>query len=1432
MKLFKRFSTLKKCAGAAALALSLFALASCENMTTLPAPTMTATASKTLYAPAWPEQTDDNGNPIAGLTYGERYYTVSQGLKRKISLSWNSVEIAKYYEIYAAQNINDTFVKVGESLKAEFDDSVSSGQTYYYKVRAVNSKGQFSEFSSIVKGTSLATPAITDIAITDTSATVFWYMGNVSLDSYAKNLVYEIHAFKDSEEKVVTIEAWDKANQRVIGEYEFENLSGNSEYMFRVDAYIKADTSQVESSPKVNQKTLALYKPVSPEFTASQGESIKNVKLIITLPTQVQVQENKDTEYDSPICFRIQRKNSEKGKPDSEWATVVPCLYFNGTQTAPADLKVYAAYKEGAIIEWVDTVTASANSIKQGSKYDYRIISCVDKNFASLNHYGLRTIESKESDANTATGWAAKEPKFKVKNIERTIDPDDSELISNVAVSFEASWDAMGKDSQYKFAVKADFKRASDEAEGTSWLCDEHGKNLFTSANDINSLAANYDLTTGAQYICGTYTYTLYIISSEYTNPDSAVDANNYLACVKDRNKVNVSENATLPNADLHAEGGWEKKTKLSWFAESGVSYSLKKEDVTAGAPEVTISNADILAGIGASEYTPNEQVNFYDTNVVSGHEYSYTLVATKGTSGQTSMAETAKTLGTADPSVAQYYYNKIVVSWPAVMAAEQYDITLGKKKEFGDGATITLDENGQIVSANLADGAIASTTNESDTITLTIEKPYGFNDAKLSGTASDLKIASSSEVGKDTTTNKKPIWTIGPAKTAVAGTDTTQINSKQIIVKWRSLEGAAGYAVYRTRHSISGSTAADGTVGEFATEKTDVYFVSADASTINVNQGENVGGAAVVSKVPDSSGIEYTLKDNFSAAADDENDQWKINQSYIGLGTEYTYTVLPILAEADAEKLDSLDECKLAGEPYANLAKVQAAGYTDGYGLNLEASKAEYTDRVVLTWDLPTKNETTKVNEQTSIEPPHKRNASIYYKASSATNWTKITDLTDSNQNYYVFNAIPGNVKLEPLEFAVTYNGTFETKNETKDIDATYEKYLAKIENKRVVENEAKSIGYMFTLPAIQGTKVENSDCSETALWKTYNTESDSDRAVGPESYTLGLKNLNYSSDYKPLVTYDKNGENGVATNYSWADATITLNDATGTTTRTVEVKPKFLNSDAGAGTHNGLLKVQRDYKHWYQISATRTSKADYYKFIEFDDNIIEKPDSTIKAHSEDYACRKIKDQEFAKCIGLIICDAINQAGVNSVVNDDRYCNGVGNTADNHHRFFFQHQGGTKTFNWGTEGNTYIHIFRSGLPGNTTSEFASAFTLKLANQGHRRSADGYALYYLSTNDAGITVTHESGLSSYQGTVNLKMGAQGHEGWTPLTDGVTTSWTYTFKKGSTTAVNVSTSNQTNMQQWFPFDIGGDHKTGVTSKSDGLPEYTKTWWQER
>ena len=474
MKLSKRFSLLKKSLGLTLLAPCILVCVSCNNLTSVPTPTMTATASKTLSAPVFPEHTkNDDGSLIDNITYGERYYTVSQGLKRKISFSWNAVEIAKYYEVFAAQNINDDFVKVGETSKAEFEDSVASGATFYYKVRAVSNKGQYSDFSSIVKGTSLATPAVTDISITDTSATVFWYMGNVGIDSYAKNLVYEIHA-KGEIDKVATVKAWNQEKQSIVEEYTFDGLGGNVEYTFQVFAYITSEQDSVEKSPEVSKKTLALYTPVSPEFTATQGESINYIKLFITLPSKIQVNTSDSSgtekDFDYPICFEIQRKRST----EENWKTIVPCLYYNATTTAPASDTAYDAYKEGNVIEYDDKIGSTSASIARGAKYDYRILSCIDRNYATVKGHAFNAIiKSKEALANTAQGWAAARPEFRVRNLKRNINSSGATpVVDSVSLGFEAKWNDMGKAADYKYAIE--YNRTFNNGASTeeTWLMD------------------------------------------------------------------------------------------------------------------------------------------------------------------------------------------------------------------------------------------------------------------------------------------------------------------------------------------------------------------------------------------------------------------------------------------------------------------------------------------------------------------------------------------------------------------------------------------------------------------------------------------------------------------------------------------------------------------------------------------------------------------------------------------------------------------------------------------------------------------------------------------------------------------------------------------------------------------------------------------------
>lgn len=1377
MKLFKRFFLLKSL-GAAAFSIALLAFNSCAEMTSAPPPTMVATASKTLYAPTFPEKTPNAGE---SLSYGERYYTVSQGSKRKISLSWNPVGIAKYYEIFAAQNINDTFLKVGETTKTEFDDSVGSGKTYYYKVRAVNTKNEYSEFSSIVKGTSLATPAISDIEINDSNATVFWYMGNVGVDTYAKNLVYEVHA-KGDVEKIKTFKAWDETTGSLVEECTFENLSGNCEYRFQVFAYITSEQDNVEKSPEVTEKTLALYTPAAPEFTASQGESVNGIKLIITLPAKIQVQvAGKDNPEDYPLCFEVQRKRSG----ETAWQTVVPVLYYNGTTVKPSGDGSYDAYKEGNMVEWVDAVGASAASIARGAKYDYRIISHADENYTTIKSFSPNDVSlpapSKESLANTAQGWAAARPTFRIKDLKRNINPSDQTKVDSVSLGFEASWNDMGKAADYKFAIEYERSYndgASDKVE-TKWLIDSDLNIILNSPQEVSAITKVYDLKNNLDNSKGSYKYTLYVFPAKYSSPSQI--KGNELDSVQADNIIGVDPSAVEPLKDLRAEGGWTDHVLLTWTVEDGVEYKIdwtKHDDTNPNPIDSGAITGDQLKD-AQGKYTGR-----YEHQVEGGYTYKYHISANSSPDNTDGSIPQAKTLGKPALVFTANSYTDITISWKQVVAAEKYQVKLGGIGGFGNGVSFVVGADG-VVSEN-ASGLTINPGFEPDatyparifdpptnTIKLTISKPYGYNDATISGTAVPLVVTAISEVDaqnqiKGQSPATKDVWTIGPAAIDLKATEAVtaeNVESDKIKITWKKAQGQiAGYAIYRTRPKMTGNTKSDGTSFEYKDESIDCYYVNAEGTSINKP------GASVSLE----NGT-FTLTDTYAKAPETNPSQYQTNQQYLALGIPFTYTVLPMLKASDATDVENEAGIKPAGEAYKNLKAVQKIGYTLGYGLALEATKAEYGDKVVLTWELP----------QSAIDK-HKNPTICYRKKNSdaSVEWKKWDTLTDSSAREAIISARID--RTQALEYAVTYSADMNS-SIVGGKDAAFVEYQRGLKNKsqeskvKDGELEPKCVGYMFTMPQIEPTKQETSNESFTEKVQWFFYDKEGERAIGGKDiteYTLELKNLNCSDKYYKIYTYNANGAEQSTGNASWYDTTFTTQ--TTDKTVTVTVTPKFTDGDyTSSDFHDGLLKVQRDYKHYYRISAKRTNSQG----------------EEITATSEDYAYRKIKDLECKRAIGLICADAMNQTGVPDATQLNVLCTtNLGNftlihrTAHVEWAVWNSDSGKCRIF---TSGD-YYHVFPR-TPGAQSTPFTSSWNVRIVSDDIGGSCPGQKLEELP--NTAITCTHETGLPSYT---------------------ITDAWTVSGNCGGAGV--------------FPYDFGKEHDKADSSLNTSFLTYKSFWWE--
>lgn len=1429
------------CAAFAALALVGFNACS-DLVTSVAAPTVSIVGSKTLTAPTG--------------------FKASQGGKRKIALNWDPVGIAKSYRIYSATSPNDEFVQVGESQKPEYEDTVGSGRTYYYKVCSVNYVGDTSEFTTIVSGTSLACPVISSIEAEDNRSTVYWYMENA--EAYTSDLRYDLYCQKGGDVHQATVSG-------DVSSYTFEGLNSNTDYTYYIEAYLASDQTATESSPKVTKDTVAQYNPVPPEFTASQGETTDSINLIITLPTMVQVQTTKtgssaEVIVDYPLCFKIERKKTDE--PDSAYKVIVNALYYNGEINAPSSY----SYKAGELIEYKDLVSDSIETADPGQKYDYRVRSCIDANYSKVESY-TSDVNTPSRNANLATGWAVRKPSFYIKKVDPEKNQANPAKLSSVTIRFGSlPWDAMGKEADYKFAILQEFTPLGGGTT-TYWL-DAVDGNFFNSITEVNDFAVTYDLTSDPDSKTGTYQFILYVIPANFTNPAGAVDSKNYLTLVRDKNKISISDDATKPKTDFTIEDGWPSQVKLSWFVEDEVSYSVIRSK-SDGSDETEISANEILKNLGMASFPPaGTEIEFTDKvvdesqvtykSIAPDQAYLYWLKAQKGSGAPatTDNALHAKTLGTAAPVVPTggYSYEDINVTWPIVMAADSYKITLGSDSEtLGSGSYLSLkvvrsEEDGHIEDIvydqskstfSQGDIELNKTIDTSDafvdkgTISLAIKKPNGYNSAKISGKAAKLSVKASSENEKATTdTENFNVWTIGPAATGIRGTSDPNISydDDSIKVTWQGLGGADGYAIYRTRDAINDPINASDV---YAEANTCIYYLKKDRSSITADgtalASPTISSSPVYVETSDTNydaGTTYTLIDNYKAMpATGGASQWDKDQSYIGLGVKYNYTIVPVLDSGDATIAH-----KDTYADIANVASVHADGYTAGFGLNLEASKAEWTDRVVLTWNKPAKADVKS------------RTPAVYYrKAYSSDAWQLLdkdtNPIVEKDTYYYCIVNSQGNlptavtptagncildaINFEPLEFAVSYNAEFGT-NTTSGRDSAYTDYLKKIVNVALTEDETKNVGYMFTLPKIETPKpiTDPADYKEAVTWKTYDTghTATKARAIKPDAnspYILEFKNLNNSSAYKTIVTYANSAANkGTVTTPTGSATNISDNGATGDSTHTVTLTPAMTDS-----VHNGLLKVQRDYKHWYKISIERKTgnTAGLYKFAEITDDSFAQPEGTITAVSEDYGYRKISDKEFARCIGLIVCDAINQTGVQE--GDGASISGASGS------FFMRHVGASKTVQWGTNGTDYRHKFLSGNVGSEGTTLVSDWRINISNRDYRSGADGNKLYWLTTDNGSMTVNHTTGLASYKGSVKFEAGEQGHVGWTVLSDGVKLTWKYSFSKDSNSVYSVT--GQSNVQAAFPYDLGNDHKTKYTSKNDALPEYEKTyWWKEQ
>ena len=1208
----------------------------------------------------------------------------TNGYKRKISLEWFPVSGASYYEIWCATSSTAEFVQVGTAQTTAFDEVVSAGRTLYYKVRAVKYNGTVSAFSATARGTSLAQPVISGGEVNEFDATISWFMENArgmdGSDNYESDLVFEVFCQPKTgggEIKSVTLPASGE-ELRSGYKHKFTNLAASTEYQFWVAAYITKDSSATEQSPVVDRNTLTSYMPVAPVFHASQGDSSKGVWIYITLPEMVKVNtETKENEtekqdVDYPLCFKITRKVANGDyKPEIT-------LYYNG-ETTPPDLGYYTnpdtSYTPGKVIKWFDDGANGLGSMSGGTEYTYRIRSAADITYSKVvcpEDKQYTSESSTDTDkATTAEGWKSKHPEFKYgSDLQRSLSKDGEKVVV-VSASFElsASWDDLGAAERYKFAIKQSRKPwTGSESPTDSWL--ESGRTGENEKYFFDSLKAfTYKVKFGngkdalSDGETGIYTYTLYIVTKDATIDDVVPgvvrDADNEECKVLDSvsavGEMLVMNRADMPEADLELQDGYQDHVDLKIVSsiKKGFRYDVVRTEVKDGVLDPTTEKTITL--IKADKYTedPPETETFeYPDKTVDGNcTYYYFLKVIDEESDAYSASSNlkAEVLGTPKVSfdTSRLAYDSVTILFESVTAAEKYTVTLGEKGKFGGGESFKITKDGKNWTSDSvpASGAKAKVAYEAPEFKITIEKPYGYDNATLAGSTANVVVTAHSKVDS-VSSDSESVNVLGPADLDVTVNSAEKATADSVWVSWNAVQGASGYLVKRLMYSEYDESG----VVKGAVEDTDVvYYVAASDKNSDkkvfkvflvgkVGTEELVGGASV-----EFDEKRFTLTDTeITVTAPDgevELFEYQKKQAKISWGMPFRYVVLPVLDKGDFKFKTGSLALETGGKVmYKELEKTEPAPTaTFGYGLKLQAEKSKDTMFQKLTWKKPYYAAIGK-----SWYPQVFKRKSSDRKATD-NEFDLIDDVNmndDVNTNDTTFKYEPNeDERYSAYEYIVKYN-CFEDKLTLPD------SLEEELKNKKDSEStgEQANKGYLFTirsnflrqsgLAAKQGgsnTYAETVTWSDDigSLWGSSN-----ERALGPTGVRLYIRNNNLDTTWHKAVDIASLDYSGTITPNSKedVDAAAVKN---GNSSIGISVYPASV--AGGTGTTSGALKVLRDYKHYYAIALTRGNVEVLYT-PGFDDFTSENDKAVV-------AYRQITDEELVRAATLAMTIGMDAA-------------------------------------------------------------------------------------------------------------------------------------------------------------------------------------------
>lgn len=1151
--------------------------------------------------------------------------TASKGDARCVKLSWTPVENAVRYQIFSAETPFDTFKKVLETKGVENEVMIDefSGVTKYYSVCAVNYFGTVSTQSSITEGATLAVPIITEIEASEegNSVTLSWWMDNCSPSTYENDISFNVYVYKAGASSVALQKIPVRSDCRLIT---IDGLSSMTEYEFVVEAE-RIDQSAKETGAKTTAETAHRIIPDAPlDFTVMQGESAEAVSISWLLPSGSWYKDNAGESgfVLHPLYFKIYRKEADSHNDYEELFSIgaqrdnpstwrfdakqdlffncntCACVNKNGDDASQilmvevplepaADLAApsepYNSYIPGSKLIFNDLTAV------RGKKYSYYIQSFTDDIPAGKN------VTADSCLTQAAEGWKIAAGIFSI-SAEYNLSQEDAEKFESVF--FNCDFNFTDNDVLYSYVIEQT-KLELDDTEELNPVSSFIKK--YTSLEELKTEKLEFSAP-GTQ--AGYYRYKLYLCPFELTEIEEAetsaytsFTASGKYLVTDDATKVPKIENFTLVD-------GYKNGYMLSWKYNPDYSYLIHYRNIDLDG---TLEDEETVEEINTDELIkndPDDETVFLFHHAESGDRRTYKLEATVGLSKSVyPNGDTAdkiySTLGTPEPQISVFDYDKISVSWPAVQRVaddvSSYQVTAVYEDDIS-AQNIVTDENTSLVLEN-------------NKVICVINCPPGYDDAAVSGKAIKLTVRAKSETTEDFSEAQLPVSTLGPALT---NAQFGAVQFDRINLNWNKVNGAQGYLIRRVHYE-------DGKALLLADSADTYYF---DGEKLYANSEEVKPERASVTLNQNL----FTLSDKYLENTGDDS-SYARNQTMISWGIPFGYIVIPVKAdgqedfEFDGKNVLFAQATDLA---YKNISEIEKIGATPGYGLGVHAQKSMDGQKQKVTWNAPYYAEET---------------VSVYYRAAGQTaNWKKV------NKNFKLAeNRESATFEPETIDGAYEYMVAYkkeaaEINDSAIPVSFINDKTGMGLSSPETEYNytalgltaEKANKGYLLAIKfdAETGNRFDDKvDYSERVWWNEWDYEN---RSIGPESAVISVRNYNISADWNPVANLGSDlhyDEKNLVANL---DGKNTKVEKSNSGSLEIFVSPiSLMDGSSGNYITNGLLQVLRDAKHYYSITLKRGDV-----------------EAELGSEGEVYAFRNINDYEFAKMVMLAYSDGISKIG------------------------------------------------------------------------------------------------------------------------------------------------------------------------------------------